>query len=125
MMKIVLIFFFALHTSNDDLNFWKKHSKKVSFIGNLLISIVEGFLKSNFDLNQICKIVCSDNYRLNIWNKTEKCPKIRQNRKSLTSTLLSFLTLLPELRFSGISLKGGQCLFVKSLCFVCISEKNL
>ena len=46
------------------------------------------------------KFICSDNYRQNIWNKTERCRKIRQIRKSLTSTLLPWL-LLPELSFSG------------------------
>ena len=49
--------------STDDSDFWKTSSlgsKKVMSIKKLPISKVESFLKSNFDLKQICKIAFTD-----------------------------------------------------------------
>ena len=54
------IFSFALYTSNGDSNFWKKYSfgsKKLVLTKKPPISKVGSFLKSNFDFNQISKIV--------------------------------------------------------------------
>ena len=48
-------FSFTLYTSNDDSTIWKKYSfcvKEDSSFKNQLISKIESFLKSNFDLNQ-------------------------------------------------------------------------
>ena len=60
---------FTLYTYNVDSTLWKKCSfcsKNVSSIKKLLISKAESFVKSNFDINQICKTVFTQSHY--IWN---------------------------------------------------------
>ena len=59
----------CLYTPSDDSNFWKKCSfnfKKSVLSENYQYAKAENFLKSNVELNQICKMVLTQsNY---IWN---------------------------------------------------------
>ena len=65
MTRIVRKFSFTLYTSNDDSTFWKKYQfllKNVSLFKKQLIGEVEGFLKSNIDLNEGYNIVLRQNH---------------------------------------------------------------
>ena len=65
MARIVWKLSFTLYTSNDDSTFWKKYEfwlKKFSLFKKQLISKIESFLKSNFDLNQGYKIVLTQTH---------------------------------------------------------------
>ena len=65
MTRIVRKFSFTLYTSNDDSSFWKKYQfllKNVSSFKKQLIGEVEGFLKSNIDLNEGYNIVLRQNH---------------------------------------------------------------
>ena len=54
---------FFLQTPTDDLSFWWIiWFKKISSLQKLLISKTDGFLMSNFDLNQANEIVLTQNY---------------------------------------------------------------
>lgn len=56
---------FFLQTPTDDLSFWWIiWLKKISSLQKLLISKTDGFLMSNFDLNQIRKTVLTQNLKL-------------------------------------------------------------
>ena len=64
MTWIIWKFSFALYSSNDDSTFWEKYQfcrQNVSSFRKELIRKVEKFLKSNFDVNQRCKIVLKQN----------------------------------------------------------------
>ena len=65
MTRIVRKFSFTLYTSNDDSTFWTKYQfllKNVSSFKKQLIGEVEGFLKSNIDLNEGYNIVLRQNH---------------------------------------------------------------
>ena len=58
-------FSFTLHTANDDSTIWKKYPfwlENVSSFKKQLISKIQSFLKSNLDINQIYKILLTQNH---------------------------------------------------------------
>ena len=73
-------FVFSFYTSDVDSNFWKK----CSFGSKNSIGKVGNFLKSNFDLNQICKIVLTQSHWTWIFIPTDLlCIFIKDQKNAL------------------------------------------